>query len=76
MQLHRGVKSIDVIATLKSGASPHVPYQYDKSVYDYEYKSVDNTENEVRKWDDKLYFRPISRDEINKNASLVQNPGY
>ncbi len=75
-ELHRGIKSIDVIATLKPGASPHVPYRYDKDVYNYEYKSVDNTENEVRKWDDKLYFRPISRDEINKNASLVQNPGY
>ncbi|WP_439557896.1 RagB/SusD family nutrient uptake outer membrane protein, partial [Dyadobacter sp.] len=25
---------------------------------------------------DKMYFRPFSRDEINRNAKLVQNPGY
>jgi len=28
------------------------------------------------KWDDKAYFMPISRDEVNKNNKLVQNPGY
>ena len=28
------------------------------------------------KWDEKAYFMPISRDEMNKNAKLVQNPGY
>ena len=27
-------------------------------------------------WNDKAYFFPISRDEVNKNALLVQNPGY
>ena len=27
-------------------------------------------------WDDKAYFLPISRDEMNKNDQLVQNPGY
>jgi hypothetical protein len=27
-------------------------------------------------WDDKAYFLPISRDELNKNNLLVQNPGY
>jgi len=27
-------------------------------------------------WLDKAYFFPISRDEVNKNALLVQNPGY
>jgi hypothetical protein len=28
------------------------------------------------KWDDKAYFMPLSRSEMNKNAKLVQNPGY
>ncbi len=28
------------------------------------------------KWEDKAYFLPISRDEMNKNSQLVQNPGY
>lgn len=27
-------------------------------------------------WLDKLYFFPISRDEMNKNDLLIQNPGY
>ena len=27
-------------------------------------------------WDDKAYFFPLSRDEVNKNNKLVQNPGY
>lgn len=29
-----------------------------------------------RSWDDKAYFMPIARDEINKNNALIQNPGY
>jgi hypothetical protein len=27
-------------------------------------------------WDDKAYFFPIYRDELNKNPKLIQNPGY
>ena len=74
--LHRGVKAINIQATLKPGATPHVPYRHDKDVYDYTYTVVDNTENETRRWEDKMYFRPISRDEINRNSLLIQNPGY
>src|SRR5690606_34105129 len=29
-----------------------------------------------RAWDDKLYFVPIHRDELNRNSALTQNPGY
>ena len=74
----RGIKTINVIAKLKAGRTPLVPYRYDKTVYDYTYTVVDNTENETRVWNDKMYFRPISRDEVNKNASLngKNNPGY
>jgi len=28
------------------------------------------------KWEDKAYFLPISRNEMNKNSKLIQNPGY
>lgn len=31
---------------------------------------------EPRAWDNKAYFFPIFRDEMNKNTLLVQNPGY
>lgn len=72
----RGIKAIKVEAAVKAGKSPLVPYRHDETVYDYTYTVVDNTENETRKWDDKMYFRPIARDEINKNDKLIQNPGY
>ena len=72
----RGIQAIDVMATLKPGASPRVPYRHDKSVYNYTYTVVNNTDNEVRNWNDKMYYRPISRDEINRNSLLIQNPGY
>lgn len=72
----RGIKTINITATVKSGASPHVPYRHDKAVYDYTYTPVDNTENEVRTWKDKMYYRTITRDEKNRNDLLVHNPGY
>ena len=74
--LGRGIKAIDIQATLKPGATPHVPYRHDPAVYDYSYTPVDNTENETRTWNDKMYYRALSRDEINRNELLVQNPGY
>ncbi|WP_282178914.1 RagB/SusD family nutrient uptake outer membrane protein [Maribacter stanieri] len=74
--LGRGIKVMKVTATLKAGATPRTPYQYDPTVYDYTYTVVDNNDNETRTWDDKMYFMPISRDEINRNNLLIQNPGY
>jgi starch-binding outer membrane protein, SusD/RagB family len=74
--LGRGIKAINVKATLKAGKSVLVPYRHDKTVYDYTYTVEDNTQNENRTWVDKMYFRPITRDEMNRNAKLVQNPGY
>ena len=41
--------------------------------YDYRYRVIDI---EPRAWQDKVYFMPIHRDEINRNRLLVQNPGY
>ncbi len=74
--LGRGIKVMSTDATLKAGATPHSPYFHDKSVYDYTYTVVDNTDTETRTWDDKMYYRVISRNEINRNSLLVQNPGY
>ncbi len=74
--LGRGIKVISVRATLKPGATAHSPYKHDKAVYNYTYNVVDNTDNETRVWDDKMYYRPITRDEINRNEKLIQNPGY
>ncbi|MCP9766864.1 RagB/SusD family nutrient uptake outer membrane protein [Lacihabitans sp. LS3-19] len=74
--LGRGIKTINIVAKLKPGATPNKPYKYDTSKYTYTYTPVDNTENETRKWNDKMYFRPFSRDEVNRNTKLVQNPAY
>ncbi|MDR1779840.1 MAG: RagB/SusD family nutrient uptake outer membrane protein [Tannerella sp.] len=35
-----------------------------------------STQRERRKWDNKLYFVPISLSEMNRNSAFVQNPGY
>ncbi len=72
----RGIKAIKVTATLKPGQAANVPYRYDKTKYNYVYTVVDNTENETRVWNDKMYFRPISKDEVSRNSKLTQNPGY
>lgn len=72
----RPIQAITPRATLKPGKSPLVPYRYDTTVYDYTYTVFENTENESRKWNDKMYYRAFSRDEINRNGKLVQNPGY
>jgi len=74
--LGRGIKSILVNATLLPGKTALVPYVYDKTVYKYTYTVQDETSNETRKWVDKMYYRPISRDEMNKNSLLINNPDY
>ncbi|MEO8853644.1 MAG: RagB/SusD family nutrient uptake outer membrane protein [Ginsengibacter sp.] len=74
--LGRKLQFINVTGILKPGATAPSPYQHNETIYTYNYVPfVDNT-LENRTWIDKMYFRPISRDEINKNAKLVQNPGY
>lgn len=39
--------------------------------YRYETHTV-----QQRSWDDKMYFMPIGRDELNRNGLLKENPGY
>jgi hypothetical protein len=51
------------------GTSPTDPSTWHN--YRYEVHSIQD-----RAWDDKMYFAPITRDELNRNDLLVQNPGY
>lgn len=74
--LGRPLLYINISAKFKPGKSMREPYRYDPTVYDYTYTSVEEKAHENRQWFDKMYFRPFSRDEINRNPSLVQNPGY
>ncbi len=74
--LGRKLEFINVTGKLKPGATPSVPYHHDENAYKYSYVTYIDNSLENRTWIDKMYFRPISRDEINKNSKLIQNPGY
>jgi hypothetical protein len=74
--LGRKINIVNTKATLKPATTPNVPYKYDKTKYNYAYSVIPDTENENRTWNDKMYFRPIPRSEMNINTKLVQNPGY
>ena len=74
--LGRKIDFINVVGKFKPGKTLNDTYRYDESIYDYTYTPVVDQNHENRTWIDKMYFRPITRDEMNKNLSLVQNPGY
>lgn len=74
--LGRKVTYIKVSGKFKPGQSMTAPYRHDETVYDYTYNPVVDNSQENRSWNNNLYFRPFSRDEMNKNKLLVQNPGY
>ncbi|MCX2495855.1 RagB/SusD family nutrient uptake outer membrane protein [Pedobacter sp. PF22-3] len=74
--LGRKTTYIKVTGKFKAGKTMSAPYHYDNTVYDYTYTPVTENAQENRSWDNKLYFRPFSRDEVNKNNLLEQNPGY
>jgi hypothetical protein len=74
--LGRKLVYMDIVATLKPGATAPSPYRRDDTKYNYTYTPTEVNSLENRKWDDKMYFRPIPLDEMNTNLKLVQNPGY
>lgn len=65
---------IRVIGRLKPGQTQGRPYIHNEEKYDYFYY-VNPIGNENRRWEDKMYFAPILRDEMRRNPQLVQNPG-
>ncbi len=74
--LGRKLEFINVVGKFKPGQTLSGKYKHDETIYNYTYTPYQDVAHENRIWDDKMYFRPISRDEINKNTKLVQNPGY
>ena len=73
--LNKQVQQILIQGTQKSGSSFSTPYQKDTTVFDYSYRPTDIVfENRV--WKDHVYFLPIPQDEIDRDQSLIQNPGY
>jgi starch-binding outer membrane protein, SusD/RagB family len=74
--LGRKANTISITGTLKPGASVSV-YRYDPTIYNYVYKVVPiDPGKENRTWLDKMYYIPILRDELNRNTTLIQNPGF
>lgn len=74
--LGRKTTYIQVVGTLKPGATAPVPYRKDKTKFDYTYTPVQNNNLENRTWLDKMYYRPLALAEVQRNNKLVQNPGY
>lgn len=74
--LNKQVQQIKIEAMQKESSSL-TPVEYKKSStdFDYIYKPTDIVfENRV--WKDHVYFMPIPQDEIDRDPSLIQNPGY
>lgn len=74
--LGRKMTFISVAGKFKAGQQMNAPYKHDETIYDYTYTPFEDVAHENRTWLDKMYYRPIHRDEINKNSKLLQNPGY
>ncbi|PRY00223.1 putative outer membrane starch-binding protein [Pontibacter ummariensis] len=72
----RQPRIIDIKGTLKPGKTVTL-YQYSRENYNYTYNPIELGKGvENRAWDDKMFYLPIHRDEMNRNDKLVQNPGY
>jgi hypothetical protein len=63
-----------IIGRLKPGQTQVRPYIHNEDRYEYTYY-VQRLGNENRRWDNKMYFAPIRREEMRRNPKLVQNPG-
>ena len=72
---NKPLAGMTVFARLKSGKTANRPYVKNEDIWDYHYYVRSLSFRENRKWNDKMYFAPIKRDEINRNPNLVQNPG-
>ncbi len=74
--LNKQVQTVLVQGTQKPGTSvTPEDYRKDTSLWDYEYTPT-NIVFENRRWLDHVYFMPIWQEEIDKDPSLIQNPGY
>ncbi|AWW33094.1 RagB/SusD family nutrient uptake outer membrane protein [Echinicola strongylocentroti] len=74
--LGRKANGINIVGEFKPGESLSL-YRYDTEIYDYSYQVTPiDPGKENRQWLDKMYFLPIHQNEMNRNAQLVQNPGY
>ena len=74
--MNKKLTGISVLGQLKPGVDGALPYRYDETKYNYTWTVADFTSRENRNWQDKMYFAPITRDELKRNDKLINNPGY
>lgn len=74
--LGRKITFINIVGKFKPGQQLNDVYRHDETIYDYTYTPVIDQSHENRTWSDYMYYRPIIRDEMNRNSKLDQNPGY
>lgn len=72
---NKKLTGIEVFGLLKPGQTQTKPYIHNENKYTYYYIVTDLFFRENRKWDNKMYFAPISREERKRNPNLEQNPG-
>jgi len=74
--LNQQVQQVLIQATQKPGTTVAASdYRRDTDLFDYTYRPTDIVfENRI--WQDHVYFMPIDQNEIDKDPSLIQNPGY
>lgn len=66
---------ITVVGRLKADKKATLPYVHSEDTWDYSYYVINLSYIEKRRWDNKMYFAPIKREETKRNPALVQNPG-
>ncbi len=72
---NKKLTGIEVFGLLKPGQTQTKPYIHNETKYTYYYIVKDLSFRENRRWENKMYFAPISRAEIKRNPNLEQNPG-
>ncbi|NEW80884.1 MAG: RagB/SusD family nutrient uptake outer membrane protein [Mariniphaga sp.] len=72
---YKQTSSVDVSYNTSS-ATVAAYRQPDGSTWSVPTFAKKETPGDARAWNNKCYFFPIMRDEMNKNTQLVQNPGY
>ncbi|WP_041633078.1 RagB/SusD family nutrient uptake outer membrane protein [Maribacter sp. HTCC2170] len=68
-------KQVQTVLIQATQTGPVTEYRRDPAAWDYTYTPT-NIVFENRQWLDKVYFLPIAQSEIDKDPSLIQNPGY
>lgn len=75
--LGKQVQQILIQGTQKAGTPAIDPsdYRHDPTMFDYTYQPT-NIVFENRRYEPNVYFIPIKQEEIDKDPSIIQNPGY